>query len=131
MGFELEKIATAIGGEGNGFEMERISEAVENGAGGSGGTGGGILVVNITYDSYDIQWFDKTWKQINDATFAVAVFSNPMGSAFGKVCAPIISTQITGNTYSASVLIQKNSSVQIIAFNTDSEDGYPAYEQMQ
>ena len=36
MAFELERIATALGSEGNGFEMEKIADAVEGGGSSSG-----------------------------------------------------------------------------------------------
>ena len=73
MAFEIEKMANKLGGNGNGFEMERISEAVENGAGGSSGSdSGGVLVVNAVNND-GVLTLDKTWKQIHDADVAVII----------------------------------------------------------
>ena len=37
-GFEMERIATALGGTGSGFEIEKIRGGVMNGSGGGSGS---------------------------------------------------------------------------------------------
>lgn len=48
------------------YWYKEIVDAI--GSGGGGGTGGGVLVVNADVET---GIFDKTWKEINDASFAV------------------------------------------------------------
>ena len=66
MGFEIEKIASAVGGTGNGFELERIAENVGSGSGSGGVSGGGVMFVGVTVNGEDMT-FNKTWREIFDA----------------------------------------------------------------
>ena len=70
MAFELEKIAQSLdGSEASGFEMERIAAAVGE-SGGSSGGGGEIFVVNGSYTSgadAPAVTPDKTKSEIEDA----------------------------------------------------------------
>lgn len=67
-GFEIERIAKALNGDGQGFEIERIAESVN---GGSGGGNSGLLksVINrtVTYIEDDIT-------EIGDYAFGKCLF---------------------------------------------------------
>ena len=90
----------------------------------SGGTGGGVLVVNV-----DIQTgaLDKTWKEIHDASFAVLkVKDGTLESS-----APIISTLKTSLMYYVHVAIGDGNPEDYTVpwileiYKTNSENGYP------
>ena len=69
MGFELEKIANAVGGEGTGFELERIANGVESGGGSGSGSDGSVPGLLITYDSEQ-----KKYVADKDCDEAMALF---------------------------------------------------------
>lgn len=83
-----------------------------------------LLIVKVSEDG-DTVTLDKTWQEINDADFAVAV-SDSDGSLFGFVQSS--ATPIGPSGYVTSVLfIDDTNAFSILRFETNSADGYPSY----
>ena len=62
MAFEMEKIAKVIGGDGNGFEIERIAAGIED-----GGSGGGNVFLHIEESNGENYLLDSSG---NNVTYA-------------------------------------------------------------
>ena len=133
MSFEIEKIAKAIGGDGNGFEMERIAENVGSGSGG-GGSSGGTLFVHITEDpnDQDTLLMDKTWQEIYDAmaegfpVFGVHEITGPLASGFEFM--QFVSVLQGNDAHAVGVYtIGMDGSIDSYMFEAESADDYPVF----
>ena len=88
---------------------------------GGGGTGGGVLVVNQTYDeALEANVLDKTWKEINESPFAVIVEFSP----FGLVRSFVFVTSSTP-TYGISSVTFVGNEPSYIVFTASTENDYP------
>lgn len=90
-----------------------------------GGSGGGVLVVGVTASGElgNVYTLDKTWKEILDADYAVAVMS---GSEEEKTYGTILYTyyNVPLNKYSVGV---DGIFADAVDFETNSASGYPTY----
>lgn len=132
----LQKFLAAIAGDGAAPNpitdkeklLHNIAENVNNG----GGTGGGVLVVNMTFGE-DAATLDKTWAETNDApvTFVSRV-SDGEGKDVGPVCR--IGTTLDFQTgtitaYFVDVVIYGATMADavMVRFSADAEDGVLTY----
>lgn len=95
----------------------------------SGGTGG-ILVATIDMDTMT---FDKTWKQIHDASFVAASMTAvegdpPYSKLFTFVIDAFRSSGSGGEQLYFVRAFNPDNVEAPMTFNTDSEDGYPVRE---
>ncbi len=105
-----------------------LQAIIDNGSGGGGG-GGALLKVGITY-SESTATLDKTWKEINDATFAVLVQEFEEGGIVNAERGPIFATDIASGEYSVYVgipnMIDDAFVFTCFILRTDNENGYPS-----
>ena len=120
MGFELEKIAKKLDSSNtNGFELERIAENVQTG--GSGGSGGGILVANLTWDGdTDTGTLDKTYEEIKNADFTVIVDNGEINQYTKRW---MIVTMVALDVFEVYALETQN--FDPLLFRATTADGYP------
>ena len=90
----------------------------------SGGSGGGVLVVNATWGD-TAATLDKTWQEIKDGGFGVVV--SQMGD--NEVAYhPIIGVLSALGQYKVRVIYDGENGLEIILFTVNSASGYPAYQ---
>ena len=88
----------------------------------SGGSGGGMVVTVTVSDSSMVM--NRTWKEINDALplmFVTVSIDSPAGRFQG-----FVTNSATGKV---DVVLFVNGEPTVMAFTTDSEDGYPQREE--
>lgn len=111
-------------------EIKAIAEMFSNMSGGS--SGGGVLVVNATWnDEQTILTLDKTWKEIFDACFAVAVvYLEEDRKSFATLAemyktSRFCSVSFVGYSFSGSPL-----TVELAArkFTAATENDYPQFD---
>lgn len=106
---------------------EQFLQAIidNGGGGGGGGTGGGVLVVGVDMQTMSL---DKTWKEINDAPFAVVHLPN---SQYELSFAFVYMTAKNPITGEGTVLIANGSAESEaitfynLVFIAATEDDYP------
>ena len=91
-------------------------EIIDNGSGGGGG--GGVLVVTMDLGTGAL---DKTWNEINNADYCVA-----MNTSDGKSFMPIYEIYEDGDAYFVSFTPLGATTV---TFEASSADGYPVMSQ--
>lgn len=95
-----------------------------------GGSGGGVLVVNMVYDEVkDNDYSDKTWKEIHDAPMAVIAVKAvlPGGTTVNNIN-PVVRVYHEDSEYSAFYYQHTKSGDKVlideVKLVTDSENGY-------
>lgn len=101
-----------------------LQAIIDNGSGGGGGTGGGVLTISVTTElGYAIM--DKTWNEINNAAFSVAISSNEGEKLF----MPVVKTEYSDGEYNVTIAMSGNDSEMVVfnafIFSAESADGYP------
>ena len=128
----LNRIAT---GEGDippypqNREEQYLAAIVENGGGGSSG---GVLVVNTTFDADTVFVCDKTWTEIHQAPFAVIVIDMyELTGVETDTARFIVSETYVDHGYYLGTAVQgvhdNGDYASMITFGTDSIDGYPVF----
>lgn len=90
------------------------------------GGGGGVLVVNCNADTGAL---DKTWNEINNATFAVIKTTPTSDSASFTYISGVLYRQIDDSEVEYQVITYAFDDLsEPIIFKTDNADGYPVMD---
>lgn len=101
------------------YWYKEIVDAI--GSGGGGGTGGGVLVVNANIETGIC---DKTWKEINDASFAVIkILDDNVLSTF-----PVVKTNSSPDGYVVKCVGSVGNETIINNAVASSENDYPVVQ---
>lgn len=125
---EIEKIRKDHDKE-QAYQKTMAEQLEEIAAGGGGGGGGNVLNVTATVNVSESKVvLDKTWKEINDAVFAIV--SVPNGGQEGKATGVVVYTELYQESYRVIAQMttfdnSQNAVWTASVFSTDSENGYP------
>ena len=101
-----------------------LATIMENTAGGGGGgSGGGVLVCHVDTQTYAL---DHTWQEIYDADFAIVKLPDEETEDYISNLPVILVYEANSGSYRVEALAKAGqSSIQFIAFDSDSKTGYP------
>lgn len=92
----------------------------------SGSSGGGVLVVNGTWDDEGTTCtLDKTWQEIHDGGFGVV--ASDVGDGIGYYYISSISSMPFSGQYVVSACSLSSEGVSQLNFSTNSASGYPVF----